>query len=450
MKDGYPSAETHGYTESIDYLYSLQRHGIKLGLQNTLKLMDILGRPDKSFHSVHIAGTNGKGSTSAIIAGILKESGFKTGLFTSPHFVSFTERIRINGVPISEYDVISLTSYIRNAAADTEIKPTFFEVVTAMAFYYFMREKVDWVVVETGMGGRLDATNVLSPEVSVITNIGLDHTEFLGKSITEIASEKAGIIKTGAPVVTAAVQPEVLNIINEAANSRGASLHLYGRDFEGSLSEMDISHIKFNYKGYNNYDNLKLKLTGKHQVYNASLAVRVCEILMQRGIQISEDAIYNGLSKLHFEGRLETASQKPYIILDGAHNPKAAETLSASLKELCPGKEIILVTGIMKDKDMEGILKPLADISSTIILTRPHGERAAEPEMLMECVENLQKDRSKPMPELIIKESVSDAVELSKALWHEKAIILITGSFYTTGEAKEALGYKGVFSKLRE
>ena len=437
------------YTETVDYLYSLQRHGIKLGLENPGKLMDILGRPEMSFRSIHIAGTNGKGSTSAIIASILREHGFRTGLFTSPHLVSFTERIRINNVPISESDVIRLASYVRNVIAGTDLKPTFFEVVTAMAFYYFAHEKVDWAVVEVGMGGRLDATNVLFPQASIITNISLEHTEFLGKNIPEIAFEKAGIIKPSVPLVTAVGQPDALKVIEDTVKKLDAEMHLYGKDFKGEITSMDKAMLSFNYSGYKDYNNLSLPLAGRHQLYNASLAIRTCEILMQKGLSINEDTIYNGITNLNFEGRLEQVSEMPPIILDGAHNPHAAETLAAAIKELFPDKKIILIAGVMKDKDTKGILKPLTDISETIILTMPKGERAAHPQRLKEAIVAPQSYR--PRPESIkITNTVEEAIGLARILWKQGDIILITGSFYTTGEAKEVLGQHGVLSQLRE
>ncbi|MBI4653404.1 MAG: bifunctional folylpolyglutamate synthase/dihydrofolate synthase [Nitrospirae bacterium] len=441
------------YDKTIDYLYELRKYGIKLGLENSQKLMDILGRPHETFRSIHITGTNGKGSTSAVIASILRENGFKVGLFISPHLVSFTERIRINNTPISEYDVISLIDYIRNVITKTDIKPTFFEFVTAIAFYYFASENIDWAIIEVGMGGRLDATNIIVPDVSIITNISLEHTEFLGRSIPEIAAEKAGIIKHDVPLVTAITQPEALRVIEDTAKTLDSQIHLYGKDFNSTISDMDISHVEFNYKGYREYHSLSLHLTGRHQVCNASLAIRACEVLMQKEIIIHENAIYNGLSKLNFDGRLEIVSQTPYMIIDSAHNPRASESLADTVRELFSNKRIILVIGIMGDKDIEGILKPLIQLSETVILTRPRGERAATPERLKESVTSLlskEENNKNPLQNLITTNTVEEAINHAKTLWHEESIILVTGSFYTAGEAKEILGYTGVLSGLRE
>lgn len=439
------------YNDTVSYLYSLQKYGIKLGLENIKKLMSILGEPHESFYSIHIAGTNGKGSTATIIASILKESGFKVGLYTSPHLVSFTERIRINNHPIAESDVIEFASDIRKYISRIEIKPTFFEFVTAMAFYYFACKNVEWVVVETGMGGRFDATNVILPDVSVITNISIDHCEFLGWSISDIAFEKAGIIKPKVPVVTASRLPEVIKQLSDIASNHESEIHIYDKDFKSLLLSMDDKNIIFDYSGYRSYKNLSMPLTGKHQLYNASLAIRTYEILRQKGVSISENSIYRGLSNVNLEGRLEWVSQTPPIILDGAHNPEAANTLTDSIKELFPDKKIILIIGIMKDKDIEGILKPLLQIAEIVILTKPKYERAALPERLKEHIINLKKAGINYNPfSIAITNTVAEAIDLAKTQWQKDSIILVTGSFYTAGEVKELLGYTGVLSQLRE
>lgn len=451
------------YNDAVNYLYGLQKHGIKLGLENPRRLMSLLGKPQNFFHSIHITGTNGKGSTATIIASILKESGFRVGLYTSPHLASFTERIRINNLPISETDVVRLTLYIREAIAKVDIKPTFFEFVTAMAFYYFVREKVDWAVVEAGMGGRLDATNVLLPEVSIITNIGLDHKEFLGESISDIAFEKASIIKPTIPVVTATHHPEALEVVGRIAKNCGSKIHIYDKDFKSTLIAMDDKHIIFDYistslspthtNSYRKYNNLSIPLSGKHQLYNVSSSIRACEILIQKGFHISNDAINKGLLNLNLEGRLEWVSETPPIIIDSAHNPEAAQALANTVKEVfLDFKKIILIIGIMKDKDIEGILKPLLQVSDTIILTKAKGERAAPSEKLKESIKNLEKSDNKNFMSgtVLTTNTVAEAIERAKILWSKNHIILVTGSFYTTGEVKEILGQPCVFSQLRE
>jgi len=439
------------YDDTLNYLYGLQKYGIKLGLENIKKLMDILNEPHKSFRSIHIAGTNGKGSTATMIASILKENGFMVGLYSSPHLVSFTERIRINDQPISESEVIELASIIRERIAQKDIKPTFFEFTTAMAFYYFAVKNIEWAVIETGMGGRLDATNVILPEISIITNIGLDHCEFLGWNISDITTEKAGIIKPGIPVITGSRSPGVLKQLSEIALNHNSQIHIYGRDFESYLILINEKQITFDYNGYNSYKNLLLSLTGRHQLYNASLAIRTCEVLKERGISISESSIYRGLLNLNLEGRFEWVSQTPPIIIDGAHNPQAASTLVDSIRELLPNKKIILIIGIMKDKDIRGILKPLIQIADSIILTKPQYERAASSEDLMKEVINLQKEGLGYLASSTkMTDTTAEAIELAKSQWQKDHIILITGSFYTIGEVKELLGYTGVLPQLRE
>jgi dihydrofolate synthase/folylpolyglutamate synthase len=457
------SVNLTNFQASVEYLYGLQRHGIKLGLDNSRKLMDMLGEPQRSFRSVHIAGTNGKGSTAKAIASILQSNGLKVGLYSSPHLVSFTERIRINNSPITESEVISLTSHIRGMLSGKAIQPTFFEFVTAMAFYYFAREKVDWAIVEVGMGGRLDATNVLLPDVSVITNIGIEHTEFLGESLRDIAKEKAGIIKPSTPLVTATNRLEALNILEKTAQACSAEMHLFGREFKGTLVFMDSEHIVFDYKGlkppytqpliYSEYHKLSIPASGKYQLYNASLALRVCEILAQRGFPVSEQSMRHGLSQLHFEGRLELISSMPPLIIDSAHNPDASHALAETLKQVFPSRKIILIAGMMKDKDIPGILKPLIQITDTIIVTKPKGERAAPPEKLDQTITLLASEGNINTHSLSVSktQSVAEAVKLAQRLWQEDAIILVTGSFYTTGEVKELFSAPaGALSQLRE
>ncbi len=457
------SLNIKNYNDTVEYLYGLRKHGIKLGLENSRTLMRILGEPQKSFRSIHIAGTNGKGSTAAIIASMLEENGLRAGLYTSPHLVSFTERIRVNNKEIAEHEVVELADEIRSIIQNTPLNPTFFEFVTAMAFLYFKRKKVDWAVVETGMGGRLDATNVLLPEVSVITNIDLDHNEYLGKTRFNIAFEKAGIIKPLRPVVTGTSPPEALKILKNTAKDHGSELHIYDKDFKGSLLFMDDKHIVFDYAGAvssetntnkcREYKNLSLSATGRHQIYNASLAIRVIEILEQRGIRVSDSAVINGLSNINFEGRFEIISHAPLIIIDSAHNPAASRVLADTVKELFPAKKIILIAGIMRDKDIKGILKPLIQISDTAILTKPKGSRAAPPKKLEEHIKTLNADmNSQFMPKSIITtDSVAEALDIAKTFRHKDSVVLVTGSFYTTGEVKELLDRSTcVLSQLRE
>jgi dihydrofolate synthase/folylpolyglutamate synthase len=528
------------YRDTIDYLYSLQKHGIKLGLDNIRKLLACIGNPEASFRSIHIAGTNGKGSTSAMIASILNAAGFKVGLFTSPHLVSFTERIRINDEQITESEVVSLTEEIRSKMQDTrytiqdnktsnimnhascimhhELNPTFFEFVTAMGFLYFKRKNVDWAVVETGMGGRLDATNVLIPEVSVITNIGYDHKEFLGNTISAIAGEKAGIIKEGIPVVCAMQEKDAENVIRAKAEERSSPLFIYGKDFNGVIRSSDINGITFDYYDstfntqHSTFKNLFIPLAGGHQFFNACLAIKTTMIAMDkvsskqyavcsnRKMNNKKSAycllptaycqIKEGLATTRWPGRLEFISDDPPILIDGAHNPSAAKTLSDSLRKdfLTKYKRLILIIGIMSDKDIEGIIAPLLPLASEIIFTAPNYERAAPPQKLAELALHMgfsskvansvrdaidmAKDRAEERKSGRAEEQKNGRTEERKSRSTEERklktselpsfraselpsfraseLILITGSFYTIGEAKEVLGEKSVLGSLRE
>ena len=439
------------YNETINYLYGLRKHGIKLGLDNIKGLMNILGGPHKSFHCIHIAGTNGKGSTATAIASILAESGLRTGLFTSPHLLSFTERIRINGESITESEVIDLATGIRQSIRKTGLNPTFFEFVTAMAFYYFAKRNVDWAVIETGMGGRLDATNVVHPDLTVITNISRDHSEFLGNKISDITYEKAGIIKPGVPVITASQIPDVVSQLSGIAKKRNAEIHIYNKDFSGSPVSMDKRETTLDYAGYGKYKNLRVPLPGEYQLFNICTAVRACEILKQREVPISDTSMRAGLQNVSLEGRLERVSDDPPIILDSAHNPEAAGSLALSVKRLFADRKIILVAGIMDDKDIHGILNPLVEISESVILTRAGYDRAASPEKMEEIMAAIQDGRSNGRPLKVHKTgTVSEAINLAKSICPRDGIILVAGSFYTSGEVKEVLGCKSVLPGLRE
>ena len=489
------------YSETIHYLYNLRKQGIKLGLDNIFRLMSAFENPHSSFPSIHIAGTNGKGSTSAIIASVLRALGLKVGLFTSPHLVSFTERIRVNHEEITEHEVVNLAEEIRGEIehlqfSDSSFSPTFFEVITAMALLYFKRKRIDIAVIEVGMGGRLDATNIIIPEVSVITSIGYDHREFLGSTLEEITHEKAGIIKEGIPVVVSSQSLEVLEVIEAKAGEMNTRVYLYGRDFSSVLKREDISGIYFDYFSNDSFmiPDLYLPLTGEHQMQNASVAIKAIMVALnkkyekRRNGETEEDfisAIRKGLLATKWPGRLEMIKDNPPILIDGAHNAAAAVALSHTLSKTFLGKyeNIILVFGIMSDKDIEGIMKPLLPLASEIILTSPNYERAASPDRLATIAASLG------FPHVQIAPTVKDALELAQNICQQSTVssqqsapppspsplegagrgggeprdftidrrlstadylIVVTGSFYTIGEAKECIGYTGVLTRLRE
>jgi dihydrofolate synthase/folylpolyglutamate synthase len=431
------------YNETIDYLYGLQIHGVKFGLDNVRLLLGRLGNPERAFKSVHVAGTNAKGSTCAMLAAMLTASGRKTGLFTSPHLVSFTERIKVGGAEITPDEVVGLAGEVR-AAADAvggEFSPTFFEVVTAMGFMHFARAGCEWAVVETGMGGRLDATNTLMPEATIITPVGLDHADFLGRTLAEVAREKAGIIKPGVRLVLGPQEPDAMGVIAATAAGRGAPVEMAGREFGTENVERTSDGIVFDYRsGARACEGLTVSLRGLYQAGNAGLALRVLEHLIPAGE--FERAAREGLARAEWPGRLQLVADGPLTYIDGAHNPPAARALADEIAASGLLREMTLVTGVMADKDAAGIFRPLLPLCGEVFLTRPAYGRAEKPEALEAIVRKL--GYAGPCHRTA---SVREAVEQARALGRP---VLVTGSFYTIGEAMEALGAKGVFTDLRE
>jgi len=432
------------FADTVAYLYRLQQYGMKFGLDNIRRLTSALGNPQDAFCSVHVAGTNGKGSTAAMTESMLRTAGVTTGLFTSPHLVSFTERIRVNGREIPEADVVALADVVRKAAAEIpDFSPTFFEVTTAMALLYFRKMQVDWAVIEVGMGGRLDATNILMPEAVVITGIDIDHREFLGETLQQIAAEKAGIIKQGRPVITALQHPGAMEVLVRKAAEAGAVLYAFGKDFSADVTAEDLTGIRIDYQGASSYKGLVVQLAGRHQAMNAAMAVRTIEEITRAFPALRCD-IARGLGLVNWPGRLQFVKEHPPLLIDGAHNPQAAAVLAAFLKKaLDLYSRIILVMGIMADKDREGIMRPLLPLASEIIFTAPAYGRAASPEELAAQARSLGSfSRTAP--------TVSDALAMAEELAIHGDLIVVTGSFYTIGEVQEALGRKGVLTRLRE
>jgi dihydrofolate synthase/folylpolyglutamate synthase len=427
------------YNETIEYLFGLQKHGIKFGLANSHALMKLMGNPHRKFPSVHVAGTNGKGSTCLFLAAMLQDAGHRVGLYTSPHLVSFTERIRINNVPLSEDRVVGLAERVREGSRKAPgegggpMSPTFFEVTTAMAFTAFAEEGVDIAVVEAGMGGRLDSTNVITPLVTVITNIDIEHTEFLGGKIEEIAAEKAGIIKPGVPVVTGVVQPDAFRVIERRAAEQRAPLYRLTKDFGPENLARGRDQV-FDYRGGGPVlAGLRITMLGRHQIDNACLAVAAAQCLRNADIAVSERAVRSGLERARWEGRLERVAQRPDMYLDGAHNPAAARTLASALRELRPAYgKLILVIGILADKDFHGILEELLPLAGHVVVTKPRYSRALDVSQLAESVRGLHASVS-------AAESVEQAVAEARKRASDEDLIVVTGSLYVVGDARAAV-----------
>jgi len=423
---------TLSYSKAIEYLYGLQWHGIKLGLETIRRLMTVLNEPHRRFRSVHIAGTNGKGSTAAMTAAVLAQAGYRTGLYTSPHLIEFTERIRVNGEPIPPEQAARLTERIRAASAD--LPATFFEFTTAMAFQYFAESAVDFVVAEVGMGGRFDATNVLTPLVSVITPIDFDHQAYLGDTLEQIAAEKAGIIKPSIPVVTSADRPEAVSVIRNVCRERNAPLYRLGSD----IRVEGVSPQRFRYEGIRwSFSDLNCALLGRHQISNAGLALAALEVLEQTGVSIGEEAVRRGLSSVRWEGRLERMPPAPSgaaLILDGAHNPAGARVLRDFLEDSKPTRpgRLILVLGILSDKDVDGILAELVPMADEVVVTRPRYARALPADDLRRHLEKFQA-------RVTVREPLEEALRYAQSAASAGDLICITGSLYTVGEARSHL-----------
>lgn len=441
------------YAQTIDYLFGLQKHGIKLGLETIGRVLSLAHDPHRAFRSIHIAGTNGKGSTAAMAASILQQVGLKTGLYTSPHLVAFNERIKVDGTEITNQEVVTLTEEFlallttAYGGADRRPPPTFFEFTTAMAFLHFAKKKVDWAVIETGMGGRLDATNVLVPELSIITAISMEHAEFLGETLAEIAGEKAGIIKPNVPVISARQETEALTAMEQKAGEQQSSLYIQGRHFAASTKSRSAAGVVFDFDGYITCKDLFTPLAGEYQAENAALAVEATSRAVGKHTQGLETCIRQGLSSVTLSGRLEQVSTGPDIMLDAAHNPRAASALAIALREDflgTPSRGLVLVMGTMWDKDSEGIMGPLLHLASEVIFTRPAYSRAATSTGLKQKAAALGYEAK-------TSGSVAEALDMAKkaanrlTLKHKNGkkgaapLIVVTGSFYVIGEARGIL-----------
>jgi len=399
---------------------------MKLDLSNITSLMSRLGNPHLKFPSIHIAGTNGKGSVAAMIHSILCKAGYKAVLYTSPHLVDFRERIRVGQELIEKNFIFDFVQMLKDEIDQNGY--TFFEVTTALAFEYFAQKKVDVAVVETGLGGRLDATNVINPLVSIITNIGLEHTEHLGNTISQVAREKAGIIKFGVPAITAENQLEALEVIRSVCAERESELTVVQEESSCAVLDSSIYGMKFSFNSNPyRYDSIELNLTGEHQVLNACISLTAIHKLKQFGWQVDEQAIKNGLKEINWRARLEVFRKEPLVLLDVAHNPVGMQTLIHSLDQLFPEKKIIFIFGVMDDKDYVSMLKEMSRKVKFIVLTKPDYKRSADPESLEETL----KQTNTPYEVIpLVKQAYLFALKNAKLA----DIICITGSHFTVGE----------------
>ena len=373
------------YSEVLAYLFSLHRFGVKLGLEAITDILQRLNHPQRTYPTLHIAGTNGKGSSAAMLAAMLQAGGYRVGLYTSPHLVDFRERIRVQDEDISEECVCGLTEHIRRVA-DPLNSLTFFELTTAMAFQHFLNEQVDIAVIEVGLGGRFDATNVLDPLGVLIAGIGLDHEMHLGPTLQAIAREKAGIIHQKAPVVLGQMPEGVSRIFEDIAQEFDAPLYRFGQEF--SISE--TGPTEFTYRGLRDFfSGLQTNMLGRHQMNNAGHALALLESATAERFPLSIDAIRSGLQHVRLKGRLEIVQHNPTIVLDGAHNPLGALVLFDFLQSQlhdCPGRKLILLLGMMQDKNHAEFMRILFPLVDSLIVTQPHMDRALSVEALAQAV----------------------------------------------------------------
>lgn len=417
------------YKATLDEMFALQRFGIKLGLATIKNILKNLGNPQNKYACIHIAGTNGKGSIASGLSAILQAAGFRVGLYTSPHLIDFNERITVNNRKITNKRVVAAYRSVKRAHKGKR-QPTFFEFTTAMALHEFANQSVEWAIIETGMGGRLDATNMVKPAVSIISNISLEHREYLGNTIAAIAGEKGGIIKYRTPAVTGARQRDAISVLNSLAEKKKAPLYRLGKDFRIRRHNDQT----FNYYGLDHtWQGLATNLVGPHQVDNAGLVLAACEAMIRKKKIILEEAhIRKGLNNINWPGRLEFVGQSPRILLDGAHNLAAARNLASFLRDRLPNTRITLVAGILDDKPYKAMLLPLMKQCQRVIVTRPVIDRALEPDVLYDVAKQVVKQVRK-FPS--VHAAVTHAVKTAKP----DEVICIAGSLYVVGEAKQAL-----------
>jgi dihydrofolate synthase / folylpolyglutamate synthase len=426
------NTDTLPFQDAYDWLCSFDKYGWIFGLERITSLLEQLGNPHQGLRVIHVAGTNGKGSVCKYISSILQKAGYSVGLYLSPHIERFSERIVINNQEISQEDFAGLVSHVRpvvEAMKKQDNSPTFFEIVTALAFLHFKNWSVDYAVVEVGLGGRFDATNVVNPLVSVITNISLEHTDILGKEIGTIASEKAGIIKDHVPVVCGAVQ-EARVVIEQVAQQRNAPVTWIDptmwtrKSSEGEYQEF-IVHGSF--KDYT----VQTSMLGRHQGENITLAIAAIEQLQMGGVYLTDSEIQDGIKAATNPGRMEIISSEPLILLDGAHNPAGMSMLVRTLQEDFSNHRRVVVLGVLKDKDLKTIVTTIVPISDVIIVTKSRNPRAADPVVLKEMITAVDVDKT-----VFVEDSIPHAIDHAKRIARQKDLICVTGSLFTVGEAR--------------
>ena len=432
------------YQDALAYIYSftdyekqyIYRYSPEtFDLNRVVRLLDYLDNPHRRFRAVHIAGTKGKGSASAMIASVLQAAGYRTGLYTSPHLHTFRERIQINGHLIGETELCTLVEQIQPAVAAVP-ELTTFEIITALGFLYFDQQQVDWAVLEVGMGGRLDATNVVTPQVAVITSLSYDHTYVLGNTLAAIAREKAGIIKPHVPVITAPQPAEAMAVIEEVCAQRGAPLTVVGRNWQWEAVVASPDGQSFYAWPVRNSGQATralywIPLTGSHQLINATISLAAISLLRKQGGDISQAAILAGLRDVRWPGRLEVLGREPWVVVDGAHNGDSARKLVAAIGGLFPYRRLILVFGALMGHSVPDMLDALLPVADGVILTRTNRIRAVATSDLLREVQSRGREAE-------ATEGVGEALEQALALASPEDLVCATGSLSVAAEAREA------------
>lgn len=420
--------------QAIAYIHSVCWKGSIPGLGRTQELLEKMGNPEKKLKFVHIAGTNGKGSTAAMTASILSKAGYRTGLYTSPYIYRFHERIQVDGVEISDEDLTEITEYVKPLADSMAQSPTEFELVCCIAFEYFYRKKCDIVVLEVGMGGAWDATNVIEvPEVAVITNIGLDHTEYLGDTVEKIAETKSGIFKPHGHAVVYRSTPSVEAVYERVCAERDVSLRK--ADFEGLV--LKAHTLEGQVFDCGSRKNLVLPLLGDHQLHNASVVLSIADTLIGEGWKISEQNIYDGIRDVRWPGRFDIVCRKPLFIIDGGHNPQCIEALVKNIRDYLAGKKVIALTGVLADKDYADMYKPVMPLVDRFVCITPPNPRKLEAEQLARYLRQAGAQAQ-------ASESILDGVKKAMDLAGEDGVVLCFGSLYSIGGIRDALKDLGV------
>lgn len=432
-----------GNSEIVQWIEGLQRFGIKLGLEKTRQALALLGNPEQQFKSVVVAGTNGKGSTAAFLSHMLHANGYKTGLYSSPHLVAWNERIQINNKPVVQKQFEKNAVELREKLQSAGMELTQFEFLTVLALDFFAEQKTAWAVLEVGLGGRLDAVNAVNAQASCITNIALDHQQYLGNSRREIAFEKAGVIKKNRPVLTAETDPQLVELFRDLAAGQQAPFFAEKKDFSAELKEMNLEKTIFDFRGFGvDWKNLQIALIGKYQVHNAGLALAtLCALKQQENLRLAENKTRKALEKTRWPGRFDIVSKEPFILLDCCHNPAGVQAFAQTLQAVLPRLKAKMILGNSETRKPADMLQPLAPFASEMVLTQATFKGIPVEELQQAAVELLPSYKIKTVP------NVQKAVEETFSNLQPGDAVVLAGSIYMLGEALQAPALKKRWKK---